>query len=80
MQNPVVAICKEKGITLAELAIMSQMSGPHVYQFRNGYAKRLRGRVLEVLVSLGYEREELVAQYAEWRNEQLQELAKKHIG
>lgn len=80
MQNPVVAACKEKGITLAELAIMSQVSGSHVYQFRNGFTKKLGGRVLEVLVSLGFERKELVTQYAKWRNERLLELAKKHIG
>ena len=67
MKNPVQMITEERGATVTQLAILAGVDETRVRQYLRGQPGRLTGKVLDALTRLGYDRDQLTTQYAEWR-------------
>ena len=69
MINPIDRARDEHGLSVREIAVMGSVDVTRVRQIQAGDAKKINGGVLDVLVMLGYNREEVQRQYAAWRSE-----------
>lgn len=69
MKNPVDSILEERKMSVADLAVLAGVSVSQVHQQRLGYSSNLSKRVLDAMVRLGYERQQMIRLYVEWREE-----------
>lgn len=81
MKNPLTAIRKEKGLTMSELSVISEVSMNTIGRIEKGAVKKVTPEVLDTLEKLGYDRAEFERNYYEWRQFKTKELeAKMKIG
>lgn len=67
MKNPVDRVLEERGVSVRELAVVAGVDVVRVRQFQAGDSKQLSGKLLETLATMGYDREQLKAEYTSWR-------------
>lgn len=77
MENTVASIRKEKKLTVAEMAILTGVSPMTIQRLENGTVKQVTPSVLDTFEEWGYNREEISAAYADWREYRVKELYSK---
>lgn len=77
MKNPVVAIRNEKGLTIADLSVLSSVSITTIHRVEKGSVSRISPDLLKAFERIGYNTKEVEADYNEWRKQKLQELEAK---
>lgn len=76
-QNPIQRVMNEKGISPSDLAILAGVQRSGISHLLKGYAAKLSGRVLDALVEIGCDGEQLVKEYAAWREAKAEEVRKQ---
>lgn len=74
--NPVRRARKQKGLTMAQLAMIAGVSTSRIQQIERGDNARLRGPVLDALATLGHDPDKLATEYEQWRQKQVEKVLK----
>lgn len=74
--NPVRRARKQKGLTLAQLAMIAGVSTTRIYQIERGDNARLSAPVVDALATLGYDPDKLATEYEQWRQKQVEKVLK----
>lgn len=77
MTNPIVAIRKEKELTIADLSVLSNISITTIHRVEKGSVSRVTPELLTVFERMGYDKKQVESDYSEWRKKKLKELEAK---
>lgn len=72
--NPVKKARKQKGLTMAQLAMIAGISTSRIYQIERGDNARLSAPVVDALATLGYDPDKLAGEYEQWRRAQVEKV------
>ncbi len=74
MENPITRVCRERNLSRAQLSILGDCDRSKIAQIESGAAKTIKGKLLDAIVEIGYDRGEIIQQYAEWRRSMANEI------
>lgn len=77
MENPLVAIRKEKGLTVSDLGVLTGTSLATIQRVEKGNLQSITPAVLNFLEKLGYDREQITADYDKWKSYRVKQLQRE---
>lgn len=76
MENPLVAIRKEKKLTLADMGVLAGVSTMTVSRIEKGSLVQVTPEVLNTLERWGYDRHKFQSDYEKWKAFRVRQLEK----
>lgn len=74
MENPLVAIRKEKGLTLADMGVLAGVSTMTIQRIEKGSLVNVTPDVLKTIEKWGYDRNKFVSDYEKWKTYRVKQL------
>ncbi|MBB6446545.1 helix-turn-helix domain-containing protein [Bacillus benzoevorans] len=79
MKNPLIKLREERGLTIAELALVGNVSVITVQRLENGSAKTISNNLLAAIQKLGYEPEKFRINYEAWRGLKMKKIIEEKV-